>query len=330
MRYTRLGPLRVSVIGIGLWQAGSRYWGTKKSFKINDLISLLNQAIENGINLFDTAEIYGWGRSEKLLGDALKQLDWEELVVASKIGGFRTTRYTILKAAEGIKRRLGRAPEILQHHWPPPIHSKLCWIANGLEKSIDKGLAHYIGLSNYSASMLDSILNCFRKHEPISIQVQYSLAYRSPENLLIPKIRKLGMGLLAWSPLAKGALAGLREPLTSAQRTDPVFRKASRDKELQNALQSLAERKGVNPSQIALAWIISKNGIPIPGTRKPSRVNEYARASSIDLTPDEINTLDNVSSKYLTLWGKDYRSLQWLRLIPSPFQYLAIRLTGGI
>ena len=330
MEYTRLGPLRVSTIGLGLWQAGSRLWGTKGS-AAGWVARVVGEALEQGVNLYDTAEIYGWGESERLLGRALKAAGAsDEAIVATKVGGFRTTRYTILKAARGSARRLGRAPDILQHHWPPPIHSRLCWVARGLEEVVERGLAHHVGLSNYPSGLLQGILHCFHRLEPISLQIQYSLAYRPAENRLIPLARGRGVGVIAWSPLAKGALAGLRQARTSAQRSDPVFREASRDEELQKALETVAKRYQAAKAQVALAWIIAKGAIPIPGTRRPERIREYARAASTRLSEDDVLLLDRASNRYLYRWGRRYRSLQWLRLVPSPLQYLAIRLAGGV
>ncbi len=330
LEYTRLGPLRVSVVGLGLWQAGSRLWGTKGSAR-NWAFRVIEEALERGVNLYDTAEIYGWGESERLLGQALKEAGTGgDVVVATKVGGFRTTRYTILKAARGSARRLGRPPDIIQHHWPPPVHSRLCWVARGLEEAVERGLAHHVGLSNYPARLLEGILHCFHRLEPVSIQVQYSLAYRSPENKLIPLARRRGLGVIAWSPLAKGALAGLRQAQTGAQKGDPVFREASRDEGLQEALEAVAKRYGVTKAQVALAWIIAKGVVPIPGTRRPERVREYARASSIRLSKSDVDLLDGASARYLYRWGRSYKSLQWLRLMPSPLQYLAIRLAGGV
>ncbi len=327
MKYTRLGPLKVSRVGLGLWQLGSRSWGTRG---LKDATGVIKAAVDSGINFFDTAEIYGWGRSEELLGRALTRLDIsDEVVVASKIAGFRTLTYTILKAARGSLKRIGRPPDIIQYHWPPPIHASLCRVARGLEEVIDRGLAHYIGLSNFNKRLLEGILHCFHRHEPISLQIQYNLAYRVAEKRLIPFARNHGISVIVWSPLAKGGLAGLRKPASMAQRGDRVFR-ASTDQRLQEALELVARSHGASKAQVAIAWLISKDALPIPGTRSEQRVAEYARASEIELAESEVRMLDEVSERFRDSWGDDYSALQWLRYIPSPLQWLSIRLSGGV
>lgn len=328
MRKARIGPLQVSPIGLGLWQLGSPSWGTSG---LSSAVGLIREAVERGFNLFDTAEVYGWGRSEELLGKALKELNvGDEVVVASKIGGFRTTPYTIRRAAEGSWRRLGRVPDIIQYHWPPPYHTPLCMAMRGLETLIARGLTHYVGLSNFNSSLLEKALSCFKRYEPVSIQIQYNLAYRTPEGNLIPLARKTGLSVIAWSPLAKGALAGASRAATRAQRTDKVFSAASRDGGLREAIRRVAEKHGSTMAQVSLAWLIARGAIPIPGTRRVDRVVEYSGVFSLTLDEDDVKVLDDASSRYISMWGSDYSLLQWLRLIPSPIQYLFIRIGGGI
>lgn len=328
MKTARLGALRVSAIGLGLWQLGSPSWGTRG---IGSGVEVVGRAVEEGINLFDTAEIYGWGRSERLLGEALRELGvGDEVVVATKVGGFRTIPYTIRKAAEGSRRRLGRTPDLVQYHWPPPIHTPLCTVMRGLERLVEEGLAHYIGLSNFNAVLLEKALQCLHRHEPISIQVQYSLAYRTPELRLLPLAGRRGLTPIAWSPLAKGSLAGATSPKAWAQRTDPVFKEASRDARLQEALRRIAGEHDATMAQVALAWLIHQGALPIPGTRRLERVSEYAGSMKIRFSEDELRLLDEASSRYRTRWGSCYSSLRWMRLVPSPIQYLSIRLMGGV
>jgi len=131
---------------------------------------------------FDTAEVYGGGRSERALGEAVREAGLrDQVVVASKVAGFRPSAYFIIKGAEGIKRRLGFAPALLQLHWPPPTWIPLCAPLRGLEKAVKAGLAEYVGLSNFSGALLEEALHCFSSVEPVSDQVEYNLAYRTPE-----------------------------------------------------------------------------------------------------------------------------------------------------
>jgi len=320
---TRIGPYKVYPVGIGLWQAASKSWSTKK--RPAPVREIVRVALEHGVNLFDTAEVYGWGESERLLGEALRDLKaHDQAIIATKVAGFRATRGQILRAAENSKKRLGRAPDLLQYHWPPPPCSTICRVARAMEEAVLKGLAGAWGVSNFDGAKLQKAAECARRLEPVSDQVQYSLAYRSPEHDVIPIARSLNAAVIAWSPLAKGALAGLKQPKTPAQWKDPVFRAAARDARLQETLQAIAEKHGATKAQIAIAWLITKGAIPIPGSRKPERIAEYALAAKIKLGEDDIEALDNASKQYLHRWGRKYKALQWLRYIPAPLQYLTV------
>jgi diketogulonate reductase-like aldo/keto reductase len=143
-------------------------------------------------------------------------------------------------------------------------------------------------------------------------------------------MRGHGLDVIAWSPLAKGALAGLREAKTIAQKFDPVFRRVSKDTGLISTIKEIAGKYNVSPATISLAWIIRKNAIPIPGTRRVERVREYSLAAEIELSDEDMHVLDRVSDKYRSIWGRDYSSINEMRIIPSFLQALSILLSGGI
>ncbi|MCE4625477.1 MAG: aldo/keto reductase [Desulfurococcales archaeon] len=324
-----LGPLgRIRPLGLGFWQAGGKLWRSPQG--ASWVSKVVEEAIAHGIQLFDTAEIYGWGRSEERLGRALKEVGAEDVIIASKIAPFRITYSLMKRGVEGINRRLGRKVDLIQLHWPPPYWVPLCRIVRGLERAVEEGLAGAYGLSNFPAKLMEKVYECSKRHEPVSDQVQYSLAYRSPENKLLPLSERKGFKIIAWSPLAKGALAGAKRPVDPAQRGDPVYKAAARDDKLQKALNIAAERLGVPRSSIALAWLIAKGAIPIPGTRRPERVREYAIALKLDLPEETLKQLDSASETYKTKWGESYRALQYLRLVPCGLQYIFIRATGGV
>lgn len=332
MRFTSLGRggLRVSVIGLGFWQAGSRLWGSRDGGLRERILKALEVALGYGVNFLDTAEVYGGGLSEEVLGYAVRRLGRDNFIVASKVAGFRVTGGSVVRGVEGVNRRLGFKVDLIQLHWPPPYPWPLCWPIRGLEEAVSLGLAGYYGLSNFPRGLLEKALECSRRIDPISNQVQYSLAYRSPELDLVDFMRERGLALIAWSPLAKGALAGLTEAVTPAQRGDRVFREASRDKALQEALERVAVKHRASRAQIALAWLIAKGAIPIPGFRDPGRVAEYARAADIELGEDDVRLLDEASSRYITLWGRGYSELKLMRFIPATLQRLALMVMGGI
>ncbi|AFK51457.1 aldo/keto reductase [Thermogladius calderae 1633] len=332
MRYTTLGRAgpRVSVVGLGFWQAGSRLWGSRDGGLRERVSKTLEKALEHGVNLLDTAETYGGGLSEEVLGEAVRALGRDNFVVASKVAGYRVTRHSVLKGVEGVNRRLGFRVDVIQLHWPPPHPWPVCWAVRGLEEAVARGLAGYYGLSNFPRELLEEALECAKRVEPVSNQVQYSLAYRTPEVDLLGFMRERGLALVAWSPLAKGALAGAREASAPAQRRDRVFREALGDVRLRAALEEVASRRGATMAQVALAWLVAKGAIPIPGSRTPERVEEYAGAAELTLGEEDVRLLDEASSRYLRLWGDSYSALKYMRYIPATLQRAAIALMRGI
>lgn len=296
---------------------------------IGDLVRALEVALETGLSLLDTAEVYGLGRSEEMLGEALRAVGREGFVVASKVAGFRVGERDVVRAVEAINKRLGSVVDVIQLHWPPPVWSDFCEPVRGLERAVAEGLAHYYGLSNFDAEEVERALECSKRIEPVSDQVQYSLAFRAPEARLKPLLDSRGLSLIAWSPLAKGALAGAK-PTSLAQRLDPVFGEASRDEKLQRALESAASRLGATKAQVALAWLVAKGSIPIPGFRRSERVREIAGAALLDLSESVVRELDEASRRYLERWGSRVWSSRATRLAPALLQRVAIALLGGI
>jgi len=323
--------VKVSVVGLGFWQAGSRLWGFRGEGVSDVVKNIVKEAYEHGINFYDTAEIYGGGFSEKLLGEAVRSLGIRDQVfIASKVAGYRYNEHDILKAIENINRRLGFKHDLVQHHWPPPIYGSLCRAIHAFEKAVEKGLVSYYGLSNYNKHYLEKALECSRKYEPVSNQLQYNLGYRVVENSVKKLMDEHNMVLIAWSPLAKGALAGLDKPKTLAQKTDRVFREIVSDQDLIGALKKLSAKYGKPCSTIALSWLIYKKALPIPGTRDPRRVVEYAEAGDLVLNQEDYMLLDNVSSKYVTRWGLEYNALKNMKYVPGFLQSIAFKLMGGI
>ncbi len=326
MRTIILGGMKTPSLGLGFWQIGGAAWGTRGEQALNAAVQVLEVAAEHGIQLVDTAEVYGSGESEESLGRALRRVRGD-FIIASKVAGYRWRRDDIVKAVERSRRRIGRL-DLIQHHWPPPVYASLCNVVRGLEDAVEKGLAGMYGLSNYPARILEKVYECTRRIEPVSNQVQYSLAFRQPESLLLPFMRRNNMTLIAWSPLAKGALAGLRKPRSRAQRMDPVFRRAARDARLQEALARVAEKHGASKAVVALAWVMSRGGIPIPGARSRERVREYAMALRLELDEGDVRILDEASAGYLQ--PGDYKPLQAMRLIPGFLQEAFIKAFGGV
>jgi aryl-alcohol dehydrogenase-like predicted oxidoreductase len=232
------------------------------------------------------AELYGAGRSERLLGEALHRHGVaEEAFIVTKVAGYRVTRRGVVGAVEASSRRLGRRPDLVLYHCPPPYPWTPCKVARLLEEAWSLGLTGYIGVSNFNASQLREAVSCTRRAEIIVDQVHYSLAHRVPEHRLLPTASELGVTIMAWGPLAKGALAGKRKADNMARRLDPVFRAAARDEKLQTALAEAAAKLNTSKAIIALAWLISRGAVPVVGARRRRHVEQAARAAATTLPP---------------------------------------------
>ena len=255
----------------------------------------------------------------------------DDVVVVTKVGGYRTSEHSILKGARASRTRLKRdSIDLLLYHWPPPVYTPLCRVIRALEKAVDKGVASYIGVSNFPSYLLESAMECLRRYELVANQVQYSLAYRAPEPKLKPLMASHGISLIAWSPLAKGALAGRLKADTPARKRDRVFMEAARDRELQDALEKAASTLKTDRAQVAIAWLIAKGAIPIPGVRRERHAKVAAEAASLNLPENVTEMLDRASEKYVRLWGDDCEEFKLLRVIPGILQQFAIWVSGGI
>lgn len=304
-------------------------WGSVNRGEFRDAIRF---AVENGLLFFDSAELYGLGGSEELLGSLLRELGArDEAFIVTKIAGYRVTVRGAVKAVEASSRRLGRRPDMVLYHWPPPYPFTACRAVRLLEAVLDKGLAGWMGVSNFDAVQLEEAVHCAKKAEVLVDQVHYSMAYRLPENHLIPRARRLGVTIMAWSPLAKGALAGKTLADNLARKIDPVFKRAARDRELQQALATAAGRLGADKASIAIAWLIARDAIPVVGVRRRSHVESITRALQLEIPHESLKELDKASEKYVAMWGKKYSELRFNRFLPPPIQYFVFNIVlGGI
>lgn len=322
---TRLGKsdLKISVIGIGAWQAGFKTWG--KGYTKEDLIKAYTYAFDNGINFIDTAEIYGYGKSEETVGEAIK--DYSDVIVATKVSGYRVSERDIIKATERSRKRLGRdAIDLYQYHWPPPYYIDICKVINALEKTIDLGIVRYIGLSNFQSKLLEKSIECTRKYEILTNQVHYNLVYRRYEQDLIPLMKDHNISLIAYSPLGKGVLAGKVKATSYAQKTSLVFRRGSKDKYLLETIENLSFKYNVSKAAISLRWIVEKGYIPIPGVKKKSHVDAIIEALKIRLSREDMELLDKLTVRYIE--GLDI--FQYIRIVPAILQKIGMRIVGGL
>ena len=306
----KLGTSGLEVSAIGLGCMGMTFSYTPFPEK-EDMIVLIRQAIEQGVNFFDTAEVYGPYNNEELVGEALAPFR-NETVIATKFGfdipdgkmvGVNSRPENIKKAVDGSLKRLRTdvIDLLYQHRVDPnvPIED----VAGTVKDLINEGKVKHFGLSEAGAQTIR------RAHavQPVTaLQSEYSLWTRQHEKEIIPTIEELGIGLVAFSPLGKGFLAGKMDENTKFGEGDirkllPRFTEEARiaNKALLNLLHQFAAKRNATAAQIALAWVLAQKPwiVPIPGTTKLHRLTENTGAASIKLTAEELREIEAASAE---------------------------------
>jgi aryl-alcohol dehydrogenase-like predicted oxidoreductase len=307
LEYRRLGDsdLKVSAVGLGTWQF-SESWGVKNYDRAKEIIQ---KAYEVGINFFDTAAVYGRGMSEEFLGRAIKELGIrDEIIIATKLPGDFLSYDDVFKGTKRCLDRLGvKVIDLMQVHWPPAWHNfPTCEYMRALEKLVELGKIMYIGVSNFPVELLDYATSCLSKEDIVSNQVRYNLIERDAEKEILPYAEWAGISLIAWSPLAKGALTGKYTPdnlpqFQDVRANDPIFHPENFKSiyEVVKVLNELSAKYNKTPSQIALNWLLmsSENIVVIPGAKSPEQVEENAGAAGWRLEFEDWMKLDEISRK---------------------------------
>lgn len=300
--------LEVSAIGLGCMGMSSGYGDPRDK---GEMIKLINTAIDQGVNFFDTAEVYGPYANEEILGDAISSIR-DKVVVATKFGfDIRQGQQfhqpdsrpeQIRRAVEGSLKRLkiDTIDLLYQHRVDPnvPIEE----VAETVKELIKDGKVKHFGLSEASAATVR------RAHAVLpvaAVQNEYSLWWKRPDDELIPLLEQLGIGLVAYSPLGKGYLTGKIEQNASFKANDvrshiPRFSPEALkvNKILVDLLQDVAAKKNATSGQIALAWLLARKPyiVPIPGTTNPDRLRENIGSASVNLTPKDIADIDEAAA----------------------------------
>jgi aryl-alcohol dehydrogenase-like predicted oxidoreductase len=303
----RLGSseLRISPLGIGTWAWGDRlFWGYGRGgFTDADLEGAYQVSRSAGINFFDTAEIYGRGRSELLLG-GFARVAGDKVVVATKFFPYpwRLRRAALVRALRGsLKRlRLDRV-DLYQIHWHYPPVSIETWMAC-LADVVEAGLARTVGVSNYDPVQMHRAHTALSERGVplVSNQVHYSLLHRQPEhNGLFDLCRELSVTLIAYSPLEMGLLTGKYTP----EKPPPGIRGRRYRRQYLTQVQPLIALLrelgeaygGATPAQVALNWVMCKGAVPIPGAKNVRQAEENTGALGWRLSGDELAALDAAS-----------------------------------
>jgi len=288
----------MSVIGLGTWQFGSREWGYGRDYSSRTAGEILRRAIDLGINLIDTAEIYGPFRSERIVGQALAGLR-ERAFIATKIFpiGFPfMTRWRARRSA----RRLGvEKIDLYQQHWPSPLFPPRATMPR-FRELVEQGLVRHVGVSNHGLALWQECERHFGG-PVLSNQVQFSLLHRSPERELVPWAQKEGRVVIAYSPLGQGLLSGIYQDSAPSnfRRIQPDFSAGARGRmaPLVAALREIGQANDATAAQVALAWLVRKpNVVAIPGASSIRQLEENAAAADLTLSGDEAARLDNLSA----------------------------------
>ena len=303
MRYVEACGLRVSVIGLGAWQFGAPEWGWGSQFGPAEALAVVDRARALGITLIDTAEAYGRGESERLLGRALAGPARASVVLASKVTPTWPTRDRVAAAARGSLARLGTDHlDLYQVHWPNPLVAQRSTMA-GMHTLQAGGLVRQVGVSNYG-------LGRWRAAEAalggpvVSNQVRYSLLTRAPEGKLLPYAAAAGRLIIAYSPLAQGVLAAKYTADTApggARAGNLLFSAENlrRAEPVLGALRELATVHRATPAQVALAWVVAHpNVVAIPGARSVAQVEANAAAADLRLAADELAHLTGAADRF--------------------------------
>jgi aryl-alcohol dehydrogenase-like predicted oxidoreductase len=308
MKYLDVDGLgRVSRIGLGTWQFGSGEWGYGDDYASAGARDIVQRALALGVTLFDTAEVYAFGKSERILGDALGDKR-SDVVVASKIFPVLPIPAVVRQRARASARRLqlDRIP-LYQVHQPNPVVPDSV-IMPGMRSLLDAGRIGAAGVSNYSLARwrkADAALG----RPVISNQVQFSLAHPQPLDDLVPFAERENRIVIAYSPLAQGLLGGtygVDNRPGGVRATNPLFgtENLRRIQPLLSTLRDVARQVDAEPAQVALAWLISLPGVvAIPGASSVSQLEFNVAAADIELSADSRDALTDAARAFRPVSG---------------------------
>ncbi|MGK7948347.1 MAG: aldo/keto reductase [Xenococcaceae cyanobacterium] len=314
MEATKLSVSNISLptLGIGTWAWGDRlFWGYGSDYGEKEVQKAFEAAIAGGANFFDTAEVYGLGESERLLGRFLKQTS-QPVQIATKYFPlpWRFNKQAVADALTASLKRLDvEQIALYQVHMPFDFFMGQGTLMEALADEVKRGRILTVGVSNYSATQMQQAHDLLAKYDvPLAVnQVRYSLLTRKIEqNGILETAHKLGVTILAYSPLDQGLLTGKYTPDTASQvqgarKLDPKFspKGLSKIEPLIDRLKQLGEKYQKTTVQVALNWLIAQgNVIPIPGAKNPRQAEENAGAIGWQLNPEDVEQLSVLSLNY--------------------------------
>ncbi len=308
MRIVEVGGARVSVIGLGTWQFYAPEWGYGRAYAENVAQPLVKRALDLGITLVDTAEIYGLGRSERILGAALGDRR-DEAFIATKVTPVIPLAPVVeQRARASLKRLRTDRIDLYQLHWPNPVVSDAPAMS-GMRRLVDEGVVRHVGVSNYKLARWQSAERALGG-PVLSNQVRFNLVDRRPLLDLVPFAHSEGRLVIAYSPLAQGLLGGRYDvdnrPSGAIRRANPLFmpENLERAAPLIDALRETAKSHQCAPAQVALAWVIRRpNVVAIPGASSVEQLEANAAAAEVELTESEDKQLSDAADRFQPVGG---------------------------
>ena len=310
MESTKLSlPVSFPPLGIGTWSWGDRlFWGYGSDYGEQEVEQAFEAAVDNGATFFDTAEVYGLGESEKLIGRFLKQSD-RQIQIATKYFPlpWRFNSQAVADAlSDSLKRLQVERVDLYQVHTPFSFFMSQDTLMEALASEVKRGRILSVGVSNYSATQMQQAHDLLAKYDvPLAVnQVHYSLLSRKIEqNGILELARELGINILAYSPLDQGLLTGKYTPdnteiVQGARKLDPKFSASglSKIEPVISKLKQLGEKYQKSPVQVALNWlVVQENVIPIPGAKNPRQAAENAGAIGWELSKEDAQELGAIA-----------------------------------
>src|SRR4051794_13994061 len=305
MEKRKLGRLEVSATGLGCMGMSEFYGSTDE----DEALATINRALELGVDFLDTADMYGPFTNERLVGRAVEGRR-DEVVVATKFGnvrgengermGIRGDAEYVRQACDGSLERLGTDHIDLYYQHRVDKQVPIEETVGAMAELVEQGKVRYLGLSEASP---ETLRRANAVHPITALQTEYSLWTRDPEEAVLPTVRELGIGFVAYSPLGRGFLSGRFQrpediPEDDFRRSNPRFQGENfqRNLELVDRVRQIAEEKDATPGQLALAWVLhqGRDIVPIPGTKRRSYLEENVAAAEVELSEDDRRRIDEV------------------------------------
>lgn len=302
VRYLDLDGRRLSVVGLGCWQFGEKQWGYGTEYSQADSLAVMQRALELGVTVFDTAELYGSGRSEMLVGSALSSWEGERFLATKFLPIMPLPKVMLSHCERSLDRLQVPLVDLYQIHWPNPVVPLARQMA-GMRQILAKGWSRYAGVSNFSLKRWIAA-EAHLGQPVISNQVRYNLLQRRPESGLLEYAKQHSRLILAYSPLAQGALSGryrAGQAPRDLRRANSLFTDTAllAAEPLLDTLREVADAHHCSSSQVALAYLISQpQVIVIPGAKSIAQLESNVAAADLQLEGDELLALRRTADRF--------------------------------